>query len=616
VAETLTNAGFEATPALEGVKPGRLGARIVALPISVSLGGLVAVSAVVHYALALFVPAPWIFADELRYSELAKSFASTGHFAIRGVPGSGLGPLYPILISPAWALFTDIPNAYVAAKAINALAISLAAVPAYLLARRLLPPSWSLVAAGLAVLLPSTVYAGTIMTENLFYPLFVGASLMIVLALERPTVAHQLGALGLIGLAFLTRTQAVALVPAFVTAIAAVCIIDASGERSRVRAVRRALGRFVATWAALASALAAVICLEALRGRSVLSVFGEAQGRFQQNYDLGAVAKWFVYHFAELDLYVGILPFAAFLILIAHARAREDRQLRVFAIASLSIVSWVLLIVAFYTSSLTRYDPHAVSHIEDRYTFYVVPLLLVALLAWVTTRLPGSPRAAAAAAIGAGGLIFVLPLGDLIHNNSVPDTLAFLPWVVTDAGGMIVARPHVELFAAVVTLALALLFYRLRPPLWPQLSVLLIVLYLGTMLIVAERWYYAEGSIAVAAGPDKAWIDHAIGPNADAAAIWSGHSGSYLIMENELFNRSVGDIYYLEQPTWSGLPEQKLVVRQRAGVIVDQAGKPFRARYVLTDPWIILRAPIVARDPKTGMRLYRLGGRPARIGVL
>jgi hypothetical protein len=257
-----------------------------------------------------------------------------------------------------------------------------------------------------------------------------------------------------------------------------------------------------------------------------------------------------------------------------------------------------------------------VSHIEDRYTFYVVPLLLVALLAWVTTRLPGSPRAAAAAAIGGGGLIFVLPLGDLIHNNSVPDTLAFLPWVVTDAGGMIVARPHVELFAAVVTLALALLFYRLRPPLWPQLSVLLMILYLGTMLIVAERWYYAEGSIAVAAGPDKAWIDHAIGPNADAAAIWSGHSGSYLIMENELFNRSVGDIYYLEQPTWSGLPEQKLVVRQRAGVIVDQAGKPFRARYVLTDPWIILRAPIVARDPKTGMRVYRLDGGAARIGVL
>jgi hypothetical protein len=615
MAETLTNPGFEATPVLEGVKRWRVGERIAALPISVSLGGLVAISAVLHFVLALLVPAPWIFADELRYSELAKSFASTGHFAIRGVPGSGLGPLYPILISPAWALFTDVPNAYVAAKAINAVAISLGAVPAYLLARRLLPRSWSLVVAGLAILLPSTVYAGTIMTENVFYPLFVGASLMIVLALERPTVAHQLGALGLIGLAFLTRSQAIALVPAFLTAIAAVCITDAWGEQSRLRTVRRGLRRFLATWTALAAAFVAVVCLEALRGRSVLSVFGEAQGRFQQNYDLGTVAKWFLYHLAELDLYVGVLPFAAFLILIAHARSRQDRPLRVFALASLSIVSWFLLIVAFYTSSLTRYDPHAVSHIEDRYTFYVVPLLLVALLAWLTTRLPGSPRAAAAAAIGAGGLIFVLPLGDLIHNNSVPDTLAFLPWVVTNANGMIVARPHVELLAAVVTLALALLFYRLRPPLFPRLSVLLVALYLGTMLIVAERWYFAEGSVAVAAGPDKAWIDHAIGPNANAAAIWSGHAGSYLIMENELFNRSVGDVYYLEQPTWAGLPEQKLDIRPSSGEIVDQNGEPFRARYVLADPWIVLQAPVEARDPKTGMRLYRLGGHVARIGA-
>src|SRR4051812_23888642 len=316
----LTSPGLEATPSLEGVRPARLGARIVALPISVSLGGLVAVSAVVHYMLALLVPAPWIFADELRYSELAKSFASTGHFAIRGVPGSGLGPLYPMLISPAWALFTDVPDAYIAVKAINAVAISLAAVPAYLLARRLLPRSWSLVAAGLSVMLPSTVYAGTIMTENLFYPLFVGASLMIVLALERPTAAHQLGALGLIGLAFLTRTQGIALVPAFVTAIGAVCITDALDERSRFRAVRRGLRGFLATWTALATAFVAVLCLEALRGRSVLSDFGDGQGSLQQNYNLGAVAKWFLYHLAELDLYVGVLPFAAFLILIAHVR--------------------------------------------------------------------------------------------------------------------------------------------------------------------------------------------------------------------------------------------------------------------------------------------------------
>ena len=51
--------------------------------------------------------------------------------------------------------------------------MSLAAVPAYLLARRVLPTGLSLLAALLAVAVPSMVYTGTLMTENAFYPAFL-----------------------------------------------------------------------------------------------------------------------------------------------------------------------------------------------------------------------------------------------------------------------------------------------------------------------------------------------------------------------------------------------------------------------------------------------------------
>ena len=64
-----------------------------------------------RFLLALWIPAPWLFADELKYSELAKSFAATGHFAIRDTPESGLGPVYPVLIAPAYALFDNVPHA-------------------------------------------------------------------------------------------------------------------------------------------------------------------------------------------------------------------------------------------------------------------------------------------------------------------------------------------------------------------------------------------------------------------------------------------------------------------------------------------------------------------------
>ena len=59
--------------------------------------------------------------------------------------------VYPLLISPAYALFDSLPDAYAAAKTINALCMSLAAIPAYLLARRVLAPPLSLVAALLTV---------------------------------------------------------------------------------------------------------------------------------------------------------------------------------------------------------------------------------------------------------------------------------------------------------------------------------------------------------------------------------------------------------------------------------------------------------------------------------
>ena len=51
--------------------------------------------------------------------------------------------------------------------------MSLAAVPAYFLARRVLAAGLSLVAALLAVAVPSMLYTGTMMTENAFYPLFL-----------------------------------------------------------------------------------------------------------------------------------------------------------------------------------------------------------------------------------------------------------------------------------------------------------------------------------------------------------------------------------------------------------------------------------------------------------
>jgi hypothetical protein len=475
----------------------------------------------------------------------------------------------------------------------------------------LLSKSWSLVAAGLALAVPSTIYAGTVMTENLFYPLFLTAALGILSALERPSGRRQLVAIGLIGLALMTRAQAAALLAAFVTAIVVVSAADVQGERLRLRAFVQGLRRYLTTWIVLGGGFAGLVGWAMLHGRSPLSVTGDSQNLWRQEYSVGAVARWFFYHVAELDLYVGILPFAAFLVLITFAFSRTDRTLRVFALASLSIVFWLLLTVAAFTSGLTKYDPNAVTHVEDRYTFYVVPLLLIALCAWVSQRISTSARKAAIAGLLAGTAVLALPYEDLIRDNAVPDAVAFLPWS-TNPEGSLVAMPHVLATIGAISLSLAGLFYLLRPPRLSFVAPLLVLLLFITVSGSAERWYHVEGA-AASPGPRLDWIDRAIGQDADAVVIWSGRGRPHLIWENEFFNRSVGRVYYLREPSWAGLPETKLAARRDE--LVDDAGKPLRARFALVDPWVILRGRVVARDGENGMRVYRLSGGIARIAA-
>jgi hypothetical protein len=110
---------------------------------------------------------------------------------------------------------------------------------------------------------------------------------------------------------------------------------------------------------------------------------------------------------------------------------------------------------------------------------------------------------------------------------------------------------------------------------------------------------------------DPAWIDTAVPPDADVAAIWSGaHSrgwkGPYTIWMNEFFNRSVGTVYDLRKPLTYRLPSHRVTVG--VGGVLESGGRPVRAAYVLTDT----TAPVVGRrvgaDPQARMLLFRVGG--------
>ena len=162
--------------------------------------------------------APFIMVDEIIWSEVARGIADAGEPLLRGEPDPGYSIVYPLLISPVYALFESLPDAYAGVKTLNALA-HVARCRAGVLprpARRARRPRVARRAHGGRD--PVHGVHGTVMTENAFYPLFLLVALVLVVVLERPTLLRVALLLVLVGLAYATRVQAVALVPAILLA--------------------------------------------------------------------------------------------------------------------------------------------------------------------------------------------------------------------------------------------------------------------------------------------------------------------------------------------------------------------------------------------------------------
>lgn len=544
------------------------------------LTAIVAFSVVVRYGFGRRMVAPWIMIDELVYSELAKSVAESGSFDIRGEPAGGAyGVVYPLLIAPAYALFDAVPDAYGAAKAINGVAISLAAVPAYFLARRVVQPGLALLAAVLSVALPSTLYAGTLMTENAFYPLFLCAALALVLALERPTPARVVVLLAVAGLAFATRAQAIVLAPAILTAPLLL-------GRRRLREYRWLYGL-------TAGAGLAVLLVQLARGHSLLDLLGAYRVTGEERYDLSEVAKWLLYHVAELDLSLAVVPFAA-LLLLALMLPRLDRHDQVFVAAAVSLSAWLLVEVAAFASR------HSL-RVEERNMFYLAPLFLIALLLWIERGLPRPRGPAAVAAAAATVLPALLPFSTLIGVSAVSDTFGLLPWWTVHEWGVPLDRLWLVVLAACAAAALA--FVLLPARLGLLLPALLLVFFAVTTQPVDERT--REASIgALFQGitrPQRDWVDRAV--DGEVAAVWTGKIDALTVLENEFFSRSIGRVYTTGAPLPGGLSQEPLGSDAGTGLLHDSRGRSLNARYVLVDDSLPLRGRVVARDRTKGMSI-------------
>ena len=558
------------------------------------LGGLYALAVVVQLALGLRVVSPWIMVDELVYSDMARSFADTGHFLIRGVHAN-YGFVYPLLLSPAYKLFGSMIDVYLWARVINALAMCSVVFPTYLLARRVVRPGFALGAAALAVALPSTIYIGTLMTENAFYPVFMWLAYLLVRALEQPTARRQVAVLALCAIAFLTRAQAVAVVAAVLTAPLALAWI----ERGRPRR----LAAWKTTYAIAVAAALLVVVVEVARGRSPAQVLGGySVTTTNASYAVWPALRWILYHVAALDLSLFVLPFAALIVLAANAR-HLDGALRAFCAAAVTLTVWLTIEVGIFAS-------HWSQRIEERNLFYVAPLFVIALFAWIERGQPRPSRAIVAAAGVAAALPGAIPFLAVMNINAQSDTPFLQPWWYL--GDRVAGRDNVALLGVLVAVALAAAFLWLPRRYAPALPAVVALGFLLTW-IPLQLWVHSFPRLSAAAystgiTAPRAWVDAAVGRNADVTLVYTGDN-PYRGWENEFWNRSIRRVYDLGTSTLlAGPTEPHLTVLQSTGLLRDPTGSPVRVRYVLADPTAQIVGERVAEDANKQMAVYRVDG--------
>jgi hypothetical protein len=567
-------------------------ARTSAVPVTLVL--MLGVAALTRLWLTSDISAPWIMMDEVVYSELAKSFASSGEFLIREYP-TALFTLYAILIAPAWR-WDSVDTAYTLTKAINVGLMTLAAVPVFFWARRIASPAYGLMATGLVLAMPAFVYTGMVMTENAFFPAFVFATFAIALALERPTLLRQALVFAAIAIACAVRIQGLVLLAMLPAAILIKVLLDlrAAGAALAVRAFVSELRRYWISLSAVVVLGLGYLVIQRARGEPLATGLGAYEITGETQYSASAVARWTLFHLGELALSVGVLPVSALIVCCGvAARWKGDSTAAERAFLAVAVSS-VLVVgqVAVYASQFSF-------RVEERNMFCVAPLLLIGLALWLYRGLPRPPALTAIALLAPAALLVTIPFETLFNISLVSDTFGLIPLLrLTQrlAGGAEDVRVLLGLGLIGAGVLFAVFPRRLAAILVPA-SVAVFLLLSSVSVFRAVR-FQAVGAGVAPQTSDPSWIDHTIGTEPRAAFLYTQEIGPnpHIFWQTEFWNRGVGSVYQVQVEA-PGNPGSGSTVDPRSGriVVIDPRGR-FPPEYTVGDSDVHIVGDVVAQE--------------------
>jgi hypothetical protein len=451
------------------------------------------------------------------------------------------------------------------------------------------------------VAIPSSISVGTVMTESMAFLAAAWALYATLLALERPTVRRQLVLLVAIAAAFLVRSQLGVVYVGWLGALALhwwVC--------PPARPRRAELKQF---WPSALPLVGAALVLGArvASGSSARDSLG-AYWELWRGYDPFEVGKWVVYHLADVELYLAVIPLAVAPIVLARLiRSGRAGSVLHSAFASLFLAAngAGLLVVAAFTSTPWGYD-----RLHDRYAFYLFPLWLILLVVWLAEGLPRPLLATATGVVLALILPAILPFRQLANEAGI-DTVpgALWVWIEQRSGAGLVSAPRLLAVFVVALLVVAVLGPR-RYGIAVAGAVLAV--FAATSVLAWERIIDAPEDAVFAGGLERTWVDSEVPAGASVTKLYlDTECGSALerhaLFLTEAFNETVDRAAYIDDSVPDGLPIERVDVAPD-GTLELSPGNALTADYVFTQPGIELQGERVASGTNAELRLWRIEG--------
>ncbi len=567
------------------------------------LAGLLAtatVSIALRSVLAAQVHGPFVFMDELGYERVAQSLARTGHLALFSKSGLSYSPLYPIVLAPVYALASSAQAAYEWAKVENAVLMSLSVFPVYGIARFVLSRLRSMGVAALSLAAPLMFYTSLEMSESLAYPVFLVAIWAMLRAVSRPSAGNDALLLGSIVTAGAARVQLVVLLPAALTAVLLLAVLRPEPGEHKVRSISVAVGRHRLLTGAIGVITTAAVAWTLVNGGR-LPLAGRYSDRTGWVNPL-RVAQIAWHHLAELDLAMGVVPFAGALLgAYALVHFGFPRRALVFGTVALSTTLWMVLVTAVAAAEFDAGGGGRGSdlpRIHERYLIYVAPLFLVAMVAALRAarpRIRAWEHLLVAAAVAL--LPATIPFSSVINRTIIADSFG-LEGFGRRSGGDIVSIPHPVPVALVVggIFALAYLYALVRPR--PSFAVVMTVVAF-LMLSALVRGALVTYTETTPAAADRLahvpWVDRAVGGSRDVVVV-GGKGARVAALANTAFqNLSISRLYYTCKRVFGADFGEQRVAPDSNGRLSVTSG-PVNARYAVVPEALGVSGRVLARE--------------------